>query len=194
MASLLKKSRLCYYPNSGISVKANILKTTRVTRIIQIILKDFLFRPKNILLFYPYYNKESMAGNSFKRILSSKIFLFILLLAFIWLSLILVKITYRKYELDKQVSDLKAEVEKIDKSTQEFSQLLEYFKSQGFLEKEAKEKLNLQKEGENVMMVPEAAINQEINFQQNGTAVSSDKEIKKAENNLIKWWKIFFGE
>jgi cell division protein FtsB len=128
--------------------------------------------------------------NKFKKFLTSRPFLFVLILAFIWLSLVLIKTIYKKYELNREINNLKAEIEKMDKSGQEMNQLLDYFSSQSFLEKEAKEKLNLRKEGESVVMVSEEAVNQELITLQ---ATSSAKEGSfEKKNNFLKWWEYFF--
>jgi cell division protein FtsB len=127
--------------------------------------------------------------NKFKKFLSSRPFLFILLLAFIWLSIVLVKAVYKKNELNREIDNLKTEIEKLDKSGQEMNQLLDYFSSQSFLEKEAKEKLNLKKEGESVVMVPETVMIQEPGGAQ---ATSTSGREAENDNNFMKWWNYFF--
>ena len=135
-----------------------------------------------------------MAQNGFGKIFNSKVFLFALLLIFVWFGIKTVKMIYQKQELGKQISDLKTEIEKLDKSSQEFSQLMEYMKDPAFLEKEAKEKLNLRKEGENVVLVPAAAVlkvsSTSLENQPGGSAVPKPAE---PDNNLVKWWKFFFS-
>ena len=114
-----------------------------------------------------------------------------LLLAFVWLSLVLVRAFYKKRQLDQEIGALKSEVEKMDKKGQELNQFLGYFSSQDYLEKEAKDKLNLKKEGESVVMVQEPAAEaakENNNSAPAGAAISAPVE----ENNLVKWWKFFF--
>jgi len=129
-----------------------------------------------------------------KRVLTSKIFLFCLLLAVIWLALVSVRAWYRRYQLDQQIAALKNEISKMEKSDGELSQLIKYFNNQDFLEKEAKDKLNLKNAGENVMMVSEAAIGQELSAQQAASMNQPAAPQPPAEeNNFIKWWKYLFG-
>ncbi|KKS69934.1 MAG: hypothetical protein UV40_C0010G0008 [Parcubacteria group bacterium GW2011_GWA1_42_7] len=137
-----------------------------------------------------------MPENSFKNFFSFKLLLFLLLLIFIWFGLQLVRLTYKRHELNKEINNLKSEVERLEKSSGDLSQLMNYFNSADFLEREAKEKLNLKKEGENVVVVPEAAIVQRINQEsQTDSAKAEDKEEKKEEDgNPVKWWKYFFGK
>ncbi|MBI4709090.1 MAG: septum formation initiator family protein [Candidatus Portnoybacteria bacterium] len=139
-----------------------------------------------------------------KKILSSKITLFLLLLGFIWLIVNLVNVFYKKYELNKETQSLKAQIEQSQENNQEISKLLEYFGSQSFLEKEAREKLNLRKEGEEVVIIEplkdatttlgdaispqdlaQAQRNQSKNLSQ------TESETKK-ELNIVKWFKYFF--
>lgn len=133
-----------------------------------------------------------MEESRIKRILRSRFVVFLLLLIFIWSSISLVKIIYRKHQLGKEIDNLKAELEKTQQRGQEISQLLQYFGSQDYVEQQAKEKLNLKKEGESVVMIPEAAINQEVQSQAASLANSAVSSSLVNESNLIKWWNFFF--
>lgn len=133
-----------------------------------------------------------MPDNKFKKFLRSRAVLFLLLLAFVWLVLVSAKAFYKKRQLDKEIQDLKAEIAKTEQKGQELNQLLGYFNSQDYLEKEAKDKLNLKKEGESVVMVQEPIAGTANEKEAGGTAgaaISAPLD----ENNLVKWWKFFFG-
>jgi len=127
-----------------------------------------------------------------KKIFTSKPFLFLLLLAVMWLALILVKTFYKKHQLDSEIANLKKEIDKIDKKDQELSDLLNYFDNQNFLEKEAKEKLNMKKEGENVVIVSEISGSPEP--QTAPLAAASAPAQEQELGNLLKWWQYFFGK
>lgn len=135
-----------------------------------------------------------------KKILSSKAFLFVLLLAVIWVGLVSVRAYYKKHQLDQEIISLKEEIDKLDKQGQDLTQLIKYFNNQDFLEKEAKDKLNLKKGDENVVMVPEgqlswqAAIGQELSSATASSMIlGSSQPEQEIENNLVKWWKYLFG-
>ena len=134
-----------------------------------------------------------MEESKFKKILGSRSLLFILVLSAIWLTLISVKTLYRKYQLDNEISSLKKEIAKIDRKDQELTQLMSFFNNQDFLEKEAKEKLNLKREGENVAMVPEAAFSQE-SITTPTSVLGQSETAAVSENNFVEWWKYFFGQ
>lgn len=89
----------------------------------------------------------------FVKILSSKLFLFVLILAFAGLA----KITIEKYiEVDKAKATLSEEKNKIkegEKENKELEEELQYFQSKEYIESVAKKKLNLVKPGEKVIYV-----------------------------------------
>ena len=132
-----------------------------------------------------------MAQSGFKKIFASRIFLFALLLIFIWFGIKAVRMVSQKQELEKEISNLKSEIEKLDKSSREFSQLMDYLKDPNYLEKEAKEKLNLKKQGENVVLVPEVNITGAA-ADPLASQIKSETVSVEPESNPVKWWKFFF--
>ncbi len=135
---------------------------------------------------------DSMPENKLKKFFSSRAVLFLLLLAFVWLSLVLVKAFYKKRQLSQEIDALKSEIEKMDQKGQELNQLLGYFSSESYLEKEAKDKLNLKKEGESVVMVQDTSAGAAVGENNDGASVGAAISAPVEESNLIKWWKFFF--
>jgi len=133
-----------------------------------------------------------MLENKLKKILCSKFCIFLLLLAFIWLGLSLSKIVYKRYQLNEEIENLKTEIEKMDKKEQELTKFISYLDSSTYLEREAREKLNLKKEGENVLMVSESELENESSSVVSQQASIGNNKSEIIENNLIKWWKFFF--
>ncbi|MDD2753583.1 MAG: septum formation initiator family protein [Candidatus Portnoybacteria bacterium] len=133
-----------------------------------------------------------MPENKLKKLLTSRAFLFLLLLAFTWLSLVLVKAFYKRRQMDQEIGALKAEIDKMDKKGQELDQLLSYFNSQAYLEKEAKDKLNLKKEGESVVIVPDVSADQPGAAEQNNSNQTPQPSEPAKNNNPVKWWKFLF--
>ncbi|HEB01429.1 MAG TPA: septum formation initiator family protein [Candidatus Portnoybacteria bacterium] len=123
--------------------------------------------------------------NLFLRILSSKIFL---LFGLIILGSIVVGLgreSYHKWQIKREIAALQTEIEELERGNQELANLLEYFKTESFKEKEAREKLNLQKPGEKVVLMPSLEQTEE------------EKEMKgegeKGVSNSTKWWKYLFA-
>ena len=133
-----------------------------------------------------------MLENKLKKILCSKFCIFLLLLAFIWLGLSLSKIVYKRYQLNEEIENLKTEIEKMDKKEQELTKFISYLDSSTYLEREAREKLNLKKEGENVLMVSESELENESSSVVSQQASIGNNKSEIIESNLIKWWKFFF--
>lgn len=112
--------------------------------------------------------------------------------AIIMISLALTQETYRRYQIQKEIEDLKVQAEKKERDNEKIKGMIEYFKTSDFQEKEAKEKLSVQKEGEKVLMVK---------GEQQPSDGKKPEEIGRQDNlaqkdnrtNLRKWWDYFFA-
>jgi len=137
-------------------------------------------------------------GAKIKKILGSRITLFFLLLGFIWLVLNVVNVYYRKYKINKEIENLKAQIASAEKSNQQISEMIDYLGSKDFLEKEAREKLNMKKPGEEVVIIEplkqQATSSSEIAPGNNKMEKKDNlaQEPPESESNLAKWWKFFF--
>lgn len=136
---------------------------------------------------------------SIKKFFGSKIFLFAAVLLLILIIINLGRESYRKRQLTKEVNNLKLEIERLEGSNQQFANLMDYFKEESFLEKEARLKLNLKKPGESVVILSDyfnddanldAATNVNHNIEEEKTA---PENIRGEETiNYWKWWEYFF--
>jgi len=134
----------------------------------------------------------------FKKLLTSKIFLFAIVFILIFLVIAFSRESYRKYELAKEIKGLEIEIEQLQGKNQQMADLMDYFKKESYLEKEARLKLNLRKPGEKVVIISDDQsqdidINQE-SIQENIDSNSSniDSLQHKQESNFWKWWEHFF--
>lgn len=128
------------------------------------------------------------------NILHSKIFLiFGLVIAFL-ISISLGKEVYRKYQIQKEISAMEEEIKKIDSKNQDMSKMIEYFKSEAFLEVEARKKLNMKKPEEKVVIFTDDINKETIDTQtpQPNTNQESAPEAELA--NYQKWWGYFFDQ
>jgi len=124
--------------------------------------------------------------NFFKKILSSKVFLFVVTLALIAVAVNVGRESYRKYQLTQEINKLKIEIEKIEGKNEQLANLMEYLKKEPYLEKEARLKLNLKKPGEKVIILSD----EEQKEQE--TVINDISELKKSGNHW-KWWEYFFS-
>lgn len=102
-----------------------------------------------------------------------------------------VKENKRNKQIEGEIEILRQEAEKLRQNNQEMKERIVYFETPEFQEKVAKEKLNLQKENENV-----AIIKPSPSFTEN--AVPPEKEEVPSGGNTIqkqnysKWWDYLF--
>lgn len=105
-------------------------------------------------------------------------------------SLALTKETYRRYQIQKEIEELRAQAEKKERDNQQLKGLIEYFKTDDFQEKEAKEKLSVQKEGEKVLLVKGDRAKQEKPEEDYTNQPAPKKDLR---SNQRKWWDYFFA-
>jgi len=114
---------------------------------------------------------------------------FVILAGFISWSIF--KQTLKKREIQKEISKLQKEANKISQENELIKEKITYFKSQEYQEKEAKEKLNLKKPDENVVIVKPNIIKKELEEESEEMEnVISEKIV--SENNFKKWLNYFF--
>lgn len=127
-----------------------------------------------------------------KRLLSSKILLIVSLFILIFFSTNLIKEIINRRDLKGEVSSLQEEINRLESRNQDLSQLIGYFESLDFVEKEARTKLNLRKPGEQIIIVNE----------DNELEITNDNPVETITNftadqiaistNQERWWNYFF--
>jgi len=120
------------------------------------------------------------------KLLYSKSFLVFLVIILILVVIALGQESYRYFRTSQRIKDLENKIEELKTSNEELAGLKEYFKSEEFLEKEARLKLNLTKPGEKLIIIKQIEEDLEEFEQEQGLA----REI----SNIQKWWQYFFGE
>ncbi|MBD3299872.1 MAG: hypothetical protein GF347_00805 [Candidatus Moranbacteria bacterium] len=123
-----------------------------------------------------------------------KIFGFIVIFSFLVAGYYIVQETYKKLQIKKEVDDLKKQAEELEQGNQKLKGLIEYYKTIGYSEKEAREKLNVKKEGEKVVMIKSEEKKKESAEQKTANNINENFE-KNFNNNMpnpIKWWDYFF--
>ena len=98
------------------------------------------------------------------------------------------KQTIRKKETQKEISKLEKEALKISQENDLIQERVSYYESPEFREREAKEKLNLKKPDENVVIVKPGIIKKEIKEEEEEIILQEERVYK---NNFEKWWKYF---
>lgn len=130
-----------------------------------------------------------------KRILSSKLILVGSLILLIFISIALGKVVYRRHAIQQEIKAIRQEVEMAEGKNKELSELIGYFSTDAFKEKMARQKLNLQREGETVVAIPVKKKTEDVTIlgmndnQQNSTG----EEVDGGRDNPRKWWYYFFS-
>lgn len=99
------------------------------------------------------------------------------------------KLVYENFRVHEDTTRLSDQVDELKQHNLELEDLLAYYRTDSYKEKEARARLNYQKPGERLIVVPVPA----------GQDVASDltvgPETKSAtpESNPRQWWQFFFG-
>jgi len=106
-----------------------------------------------------------------------------------WISYFSLKENKRNRQIEAEINNLRTEAQSLRQNNQEMTEKITYFETPEFQERVAKEKLNLQKENENVAIIKPSPVlrNEEIAGE---TVASKDITIEKP--NYEKWWNYFF--
>lgn len=96
---------------------------------------------------------------------------------------------WQSYKIKKQMKSLEKEIEYLQAENTKLSNLIDYYKTETYKEKEARRLLGYQKPGEKVVIIPEIEEKIQEDKKQNG----QNQEVKKdSKNNYQKWWDFFF--
>ncbi len=82
--------------------------------------------------------------------------------------------------MNKQIARLEQQADKIHRDNEQLSYLIEYFNTPDYEEKQAREKLNLKKDGEYVVSLPERDESEEA------------VQTPDSDSNSKKWFDYFF--
>lgn len=134
-------------------------------------------------------SRSGQSGNQFSRLrqmMQSGAFTVFAVFVIVIIGISLTKEIIRKIEVNRQIATLEQEIQSIEDQNAELSELVQYFNSSSFQEKEARSKLGLQGEGESVVIVP-----QELDVQ--ATAEADQTATALNESNVSKWKRYFFN-
>ena len=99
-----------------------------------------------------------------------------------------VREAYRSRTIEKEVEGLRQEAQRIQSENDAITQRIAYFETPQFQEKIAKEKLNLQKPDENVVVVKHGIEQEPQVAGVQDQAVQDEQDVQ----NYRKWWDFFF--
>ncbi len=95
----------------------------------------------------------------------------------------------RNQQINEEIEAMKQEAEKIRKNNENLKEKISYFETPSFQESVAKEKLNLQKPDEQVVIVKPSEY---YESQEENLADSQKEKTEENTPNYLKWWNQFF--
>jgi len=94
------------------------------------------------------------------------------------------KETYKKHQIQKEIEGLQSDIQKLNQENGDLNNLISYLSTTDFREKEAREKLNLQKEDEKMIV-----LRKELEAQKKEPAANDAPTESPGENNRPNWQK-----
>jgi cell division protein FtsL len=95
---------------------------------------------------------------------------------------------YRGKKIENEVEKLKQEAQRVQNENNTIQQRISYYSTPQFVERVSKDKMNMQKPDENVVIVDqEKAVQQQISENRREVA-----QTEQAIPNYKKWWNFFF--
>jgi len=128
-----------------------------------------------------------------KKILTSKPLIALEVAVLVFFGFNLGKEVVKKRAIDAEIKKLQSEIGKMEQDRDELGSLLQYVKTDAFVEKEARDKLNLVKADESVLFIPEV----DANPSEAGQSADRNQpdifgKVAGETSNFSLWWKYFF--
>jgi cell division protein FtsB len=101
------------------------------------------------------------------------------------------KEVYRKRQIQKEIDGLQTQISQLGQNNGDMENLISYLSSTDFQEKEAREKLNLQKNDEKMIVLRKDVVQPEIQ----PSSQDATRQAPPEDNspNWQKWWQYFFA-
>lgn len=131
-----------------------------------------------------------LINNMYKQIFSSKPMIILELGIIIFFGFHVAKQIIEKRAIEDEVSRLEAEISKLENKSDDLSALIEYAKTDTFIEQEAREKLNLVKDGESLVFIPN--VDADLDSDPKVLSESSSSNENSLFSNINLWQKYFF--
>ena len=119
---------------------------------------------------------------NFQLFLKSKFATWLLGIDLLLIMIITAKVLISNYQVNQQIAKLQAQAAKIKKDNDQLSYLIKYYNTPAYQEQQAREKLNLKKDGESVVALP-----------QTDTSDVSQQVQTQKQSNFKQWFDYFFS-
>ncbi len=119
------------------------------------------------------------------RVIPPKIIITVTVIAGVFILISLAQEMNRRMQVQREVARLRGEVNELEKSVVKMENLNQYFRTDDFQERMAREKLNYKAKGEKVVLIPDE-------IYASGGDRAEEKE-GKTKSNPLRWWQVFFA-
>ncbi len=97
---------------------------------------------------------------------------------------------YENYQIEKHIAEFEARNEELQSENKQKQDDLAYYISEEYIDKIAKQNLNLVNPGEKVIVIPDEDL---IVLSQDEDTAALSEQIRASWPNPKKWWKFFFS-
>ncbi len=117
-----------------------------------------------------------------------KMIIFLGFVAAVFIVLAISKETYRKKQIQKEINELQNEADKIQGDNLRLADKIAYLEGRDYQEKEIRDKLNLQKPDETVVIIKPSLTKKTAESKPDAT----DQTLVIKASSPQKWWDFFF--
>lgn len=136
------------------------------------------------------------------NVLRSKVFLVLGVILLLFMSIATLQEIQKKHSVDQEIETLRNEIAALENQNAELSGLIDYLKTDDFVEKEGRTKLGLAKSGEQVVVVSREGSVEAEDGMILDTAIADEGagelalagEVEGGVSNARHWWVYFFGK
>src|SRR5438105_3704219 len=118
---------------------------------------------------------------TWQSFLNSRLSTALLSIVLVFVMVITARILVQKSIVDKEIAKLQVQMERVKKDNEQLTSLMQYLKTPAYQEQQAREKLNLSKNGEHVVVLPPG-----------DTAGSTNQEDHSQKISNFKQWVNYF--
>lgn len=97
---------------------------------------------------------------------------------------------YQNYQIERHIAEFEERNEALKKENQEKLADLQYYMSSEYIDKVAKQNLNLTNPGEQVVVIPDDSL---VVLTQDEDSAALSEDIRATWSTPKKWWKFFFN-
>jgi hypothetical protein len=139
-----------------------------------------------------YSNNKIQSKNNIKNTIISLLLIGVI----IFLGIRIFNIFRIKYDRELEKQALIKQVERIKQDTASLESIKEYISSSAYQEREAKQRLDLKKPGEEVVMITPGSITANLSNEELISILRDPKAEKRipAQTNPERWWAFFFDK